>query len=97
MVGKVLVLGLLASATVAFAQDKGKLTLSWKNTPGTRGINIYMKGPEEHYNLLTAVGGNKNTLVVRNLIKGNQYCFKLRAINEMGPSPYTEEVCRIVK
>ena len=71
-----------------------QLVLSWSdNSINEDGFLVERRAATGGFAQIGAVGPNVVTFLDAGVVSGEQYCYRVRAINAAGPSGYTNEVC----
>ena len=75
--------------------DAASLQLSWAdNSQNEDGFDIERKtGNGGAFLALTTIPANQNSYTDTNLSDGTTYCYRVRAFNSVGGSPYSNEAC----
>lgn len=74
--------------------DIGSVLLSWEdNSWNETGFIIEMKESAGDFTIMDTARFNNTRFFVGELALGQTYCFRIRAFNELGESPYTDETC----
>ena len=75
--------------------DAASLQLTWAdNSQNEDGFDIERKvGTTGAFLALTTVDANQRSYTDANLSNGTTYCYRVRAFNEAGGSPYSNEAC----
>ena len=81
-------------AGVPVSAQAAQLILSWSdNSSDEDGFVIERRAAAGGFAQIGAVGANVVTFLDAGVVSGEQYCYRVRAINAAGPSGYTNEVC----
>src|SRR5262245_45729757 len=75
--------------------DAASLQLSWAdNSQNEDGFDIERKtGNGGAFLALTTIPANQSSYTDTNLSNGTTYCYRVRAFNSVGGSPYSNEAC----
>ena len=75
--------------------DAASLQLTWAdNSQNEDGFDIERRtGTTGAFLALTTVGANQRSYTDSNLSNGTTYCYRVRAFNDDGGSPYSNEAC----
>ena len=75
--------------------DAASLQLTWAdNSQNEDGFDIERKaGANGVFLALTTLGANERSYTDANLSNGTTYCYRVRAFNSVGGSPYSNEAC----
>ena len=75
--------------------DAASLQLSWAdNSQNEDGFDIERKtGNGGAFLALTTIPANQSSYTDTNLSDGTTYCYRVRAFNSVGGSPYSNEAC----
>jgi Fibronectin type III domain len=75
--------------------DAASLQLTWAdNSQNEDGFDIERRtGTTGAFLALTTVGANQRSYTDANLSNGTTYCYRVRAFNDDGGSPYSNEAC----
>jgi hypothetical protein len=75
--------------------DAASLQLTWAdNSQNEDGFDIERRtGTTGAFLALTTVGANQRSYTDVNLSNGTTYCYRVRAFNDAGGSPYSNEAC----
>src|SRR4029434_6922361 len=75
--------------------DAASLQLTWAdNSQNEDGFDIERKaGTTGVFLALTTLGANESSYTDANLSNGTTYCYRVRAFNSVGDSPYSTEAC----
>lgn len=76
-----------APVLTAKAIDATSITLSWEAVTGAESYNVYQDGNS----IATAL--TETTYDVTDLTAGEEYCFTVTAVNNIGESEHSEEAC----
>lgn len=76
-----------APVLTAKAIDATSITLSWEAVTGAESYNVYQDGNS----IATAL--TETTYDVADLTTGEEYCFTVTAVNNIGESEHSEEAC----
>jgi List-Bact-rpt repeat protein len=85
----------LVLAALCGPAGAASLQLSWRdNSPNEDGFRIERRtGPNGTFSQISTVGANVVSYRDATLSVGSQYCYRLRAFNSAGNSPYSDESC----
>src|SRR5262245_20220097 len=90
-----LFLAFLALALVLPAPaDAARLTLTWTdNSINEQGFSIERRDEVGSYAVVATLGAGQSSYLDVTLPAAKTYCYRVRACNAAGPSPYTNEAC----
>src|SRR5262249_19844534 len=72
------------------------LKLTWiDNSPNETGFALERRGSMDPFAQIAVVGPNVTSFADSGLTPGATYCYRVRAFNSAGWSPYTNEACGI--
>src|SRR5262249_35186517 len=88
---------LLASTFVLCSNsESAQLKLTWiDNSPNETGFALERRGSMDPFAQIAVVGPNVTSFADSGLTPGATYCYRVRAFNSAGWSPYTNEACGI--
>ena len=86
---------ILATLTSHQNTSAGSLQLTWTdNSHDENGFDIERKVETSgEFWLLATLPANQNSYTDTNLANGTTYCYRVRAFNSIGGSPYSNEAC----
>lgn len=84
-------------AVVAFGAAEGlaaQLTLTWiDNSDGAAAFSIERRNGASAFAEIASVAPGDSTFVDTTLAPGSTYCYRVRAFDAFGESPYSDEAC----
>src|SRR5262245_8354912 len=88
---------LLVALALADPADAARLTLTWMvNSTNESGFAIERReGPAGAFDEIARVAPGQSTFTDTSLADGTSYCYRVRAFNGAGQSPYTNEACAV--
>jgi len=72
--------------------SSSQIDLTWGNSARIDGIQIERKIPPAEYSLFTTISPDISSYFDKNLTLGTNYCYRIRFYNDIGESPYSNEV-----
>jgi len=75
-------------------KSSSEIELSWKdNSDNESGFKVERAARGEDYKQIKTVGANTESYLDKDLAENRTYCYRVRAYNSAGSSPYTTERC----
>ena len=69
------------------------VALDWDDTPGATGYELYRRGPGESYPPSPTATTTASAFTDSGRTPGQEYCYKVGALNAASPGPLSEERC----